>query len=68
MKHNTIEIVIFVKICLNLYECVDFVINGGGLTKYKSGYCLLPNCAISQTSEPHLDTIDLAHANLTISI
>ncbi|WKD24686.1 glycosyl transferase [Pseudoalteromonas sp. KG3] len=68
MKHNTIEIVNFVENMSNLYECVDLVINGGGLTKYESGYCLLPNCAISQTSEQHLDTIELAHANLTFDL
>ncbi|CAM4079303.1 glycosyl transferase [Pseudoalteromonas ostreae] len=68
MNNNTIEIVNFVENMSNLYEQVDLVINGGGLTKYESGYCLLPNCAVSQTSEQHLDTIELASANLTFDL
>lgn len=68
MKHNTLEIVNFVEDMSTLYESVDLVINGGGVTKYESGYCLLPNCAVSQTSEQHLDTIELADANLTFDL
>ena len=46
----------------------DVVISGGGLLKYESIYCSIPNYAINQTHEQELDTNILENQGLTMDL
>jgi spore coat polysaccharide biosynthesis predicted glycosyltransferase SpsG len=68
LKNNTYQALEFVDDMSAVYKQADLIINGGGLTKYEAGFCLIPNCAISQTREQHTDTLELARAHLTFDL
>lgn len=51
-----------------LYARADLVITGGGLAKYESAYCGIPNAALSQTALQHQDTRLLARRGLTLDL
>jgi spore coat polysaccharide biosynthesis predicted glycosyltransferase SpsG len=51
-----------------LYAATDFIITGGGLVKYESAYCDIPNVALSQTDLQDQDTTILASRNLTYDL
>jgi len=68
LKNNTYQALGFVDDMSAVYKQTDLIINGGGLTKYEAGFCLIPNCAISQTNAQHKDTLELASANLTFDL
>jgi len=68
LKNNTYQALEFIDDMSVVYKQVDLIINGGGLTKYEAGFCLIPNCAISQTREQHTDTLELARAHLTFDL
>ncbi len=46
----------------------DVVVSGGGLLKYESIYCAIPNYAINQTHEQEMDTNILDDQNLTVNL
>jgi len=46
----------------------DVVVSGGGLLKYESIYCAIPNYAINQTREQEGDTNILNDQNLTVNL
>lgn len=68
LKHNTLCYHSFVNNIAEYYSSHDVVINGGGAVKYESGFCLLPNAAISQTSDQRDDTIILAEQKLSFDL
>lgn len=68
VKNNDLQVIGFTENIAQLFRSVDIIVNGGGLTKYEAGFCLIPNCAISQTSEQHLDTLELSKHNLTYDL
>lgn len=39
-----------------IYERADFVINGGGLTKYESAFCMIPSASVSLTELQYEDS------------
>jgi spore coat polysaccharide biosynthesis predicted glycosyltransferase SpsG len=51
-----------------LYATSDFIITGGGLVKYESAYCAIPNVAFSQTELQNQDTIILDSLMLTYDL
>ncbi|WP_372766435.1 glycosyl transferase [Pseudoalteromonas sp.] len=67
-NNNDVEQRLFVNDMAQLYDLADIIISGGGLTKYEAGFCLKPNCALSQTQEQHEDTKMLAKANLCFDL
>lgn len=50
-----------------IYAKVDFVIHGGGMTKYECAFCFIPNATISQSELIAKDTVDFELAGLTIN-
>lgn len=40
----------------NIYARVDFVINGGGLTKYETAFCMIPSASVSLTELQYEDS------------
>lgn len=68
LKHNTLCYRSFVNNIAEYYNSHDVVINGGGAVKYESGFCLLPNAAISQTTDQRDDTIILAEQKLCFDL
>ena len=46
----------------------DIVVSGGGLLKYESIYCAIPNYAINQTHEQELDSNTLESQGLTVDL
>ena len=68
LKHNTLRYHSFVNNIAEYYSSHDVVINGGGSVKYESGFCILPNAAISQTQEQRDDTIILAEQKLCFDL
>ena len=46
----------------------DMVITGGGLLKYESAYCCIPNAAISQTIEQDIETHSFVKEGLTYDL
>jgi spore coat polysaccharide biosynthesis predicted glycosyltransferase SpsG len=48
-----------------LYAEADLIVTGGGLVKYESAYCDIPNIALSQTALQDMDTKILASRYLT---
>jgi spore coat polysaccharide biosynthesis predicted glycosyltransferase SpsG len=48
-----------------IYSRVDFVIHGGGMTKYECAFCFIPNATISQSELIAKDTVDFRIAGLT---
>jgi spore coat polysaccharide biosynthesis predicted glycosyltransferase SpsG len=48
-----------------LYAEADLIVTGGGLVKYESAYCAIPNVALSQTALQDQDTKILAARHLT---
>jgi spore coat polysaccharide biosynthesis predicted glycosyltransferase SpsG len=52
----------------NLYSAADLIVTGGGLVKYESAYCDIPNVALSQTDLQDQDTKILAARNLTYDL
>lgn len=51
-----------------LYAEADLIVTGGGLVKYESAYCGIPNVALSQTALQDQDTKILAARNLTYDL
>jgi spore coat polysaccharide biosynthesis predicted glycosyltransferase SpsG len=51
-----------------LYAEADLIVTGGGLVKYESAYCGIPNVALSQTALQDQDTRTLATRNLTFDL
>lgn len=51
-----------------LYARNDFIVTGGGLVKYESAYCGIPNASLSQTALQYQDTGILAARNLTLDL
>jgi len=68
MKNNTLLKKSFVKDMTLLYSQADALICGGGLSKYESGFCLLPNAAISQNDGQQQDTNILAKYHLSFDL
>lgn len=68
VENNKVEIVGFTEDISSYFADSDLIISGGGLTKYEAGFCLIPNCSISQTREQHQDTLELAKNNLTYDL
>lgn len=68
VENNRVEIVGFTEDISSYFADSDLIISGGGLTKYEAGFCLIPNCSISQTHAQHQDTIELAKNNLTYDL
>jgi len=68
MKNNTLLKTLFVKDMALLYSQADALICGGGLSKYESGFCLLPNAAISQNDGQQQDTSILAKHYLSYDL
>lgn len=68
LKNNDLQVIGFTENIAQLFRSADIIVNGGGLTKYEAGFCFVPNCAISQTSEQHLDTLELTKHNLTYDL
>jgi spore coat polysaccharide biosynthesis predicted glycosyltransferase SpsG len=52
----------------SVYAQTDFVICGGGLTKYESAYCAIPNACLSLTTLQQADTQAMAAQNLTLDL
>lgn len=52
----------------SVYEQVDFVVCGGGLTKYESAFCAIPNACLSLTTLQHSDTLAMAAQDLTLDL
>ncbi len=51
-----------------LYAEADLIVTGGGLVKYESAYCGIPNVALSQTALQDEDTRLLAARHLTFDL
>lgn len=68
MYHNDLEVMPFVEDVSQVYLGADVVISGGGATKYEAGFCVIPNCAVSQTVQQLDDTKILAKHNLTYDL
>ena len=68
LKNNAYKSLAFIDDMSVVYQQADLIINGGGLTKYEAGFCLIPNCAVSQTYEQLQDTLELAKAHLTFDL
>lgn len=51
-----------------LYAEADLIVTGGGLVKYESAYCGIPNVALSQTALQDQDTKILAARHLTLDL
>jgi spore coat polysaccharide biosynthesis predicted glycosyltransferase SpsG len=51
-----------------LYYHSDFVINGGGLTKYECCYCLIPSASLSTTDLQYKDSQILDKNNLLVNL
>ncbi len=68
VENNKVEIVGFTEDISIYFADSDLIISGGGLTKYEAGFCLIPNCSVSQTREQHQDTLELAKNNLTYDL
>ena len=52
----------------SLYAQADLIITGGGLVKYESAYCAIPNASLSQTELQGEDTRVLAAQDLTLDL
>jgi spore coat polysaccharide biosynthesis predicted glycosyltransferase SpsG len=52
----------------DLYRDADFVVCGGGLVKYESAYCGVPNACVSQTGLQAEDTRRMAARGLTLDL
>lgn len=52
----------------SIYENTDFIICGGGLTKYESAYCGIANACLSLTPLQQEDTRNMAAENLTLDL
>ncbi|WP_395344871.1 hypothetical protein PN836_008975 [Ningiella sp. W23] len=50
-----------------LYASCDLVISGGGLIKYESAYCAIPNISVAQTPEQLRESETFSRLNLCIS-
>lgn len=48
----------------SLYKKADLVVSGGGLIKYESAYCGIPNIVVAQTPEQFSETIEFEAVNL----
>ncbi|MFT5319602.1 MAG: spore coat polysaccharide biosynthesis predicted glycosyltransferase SpsG [Chlamydiales bacterium] len=46
----------------------DLLITGGGMLKYESAYCGIPNATLSQTKDQRKDTLVLASKKLTLDL
>ncbi len=68
MENNALLKTPFVKDMALLYSQADALICGGGLSKYESGFCLLPNAAISQNDGQQQDTSILARHHLSFDL
>ncbi|MCX8080342.1 MAG: hypothetical protein N3F09_03800 [Bacteroidia bacterium] len=67
-KNN--HIILYQKIdnITEFYSQSDLVISGGGLAKYESAFCGIPNLAFSITPEQHKETIEFEKYYLTYHI
>tara|TARA_B100002049_G_scaffold236164_1_gene222197 strand:+ start:1311 stop:2351 length:1041 start_codon:yes stop_codon:yes gene_type:complete len=52
----------------SLYHHTDLVVSGGGLTKYESAYCAIPNIVLAQTSEQYKESLSFAKNGLCITV
>lgn len=52
----------------SLYEKADLVVSGGGLIKYESAYCGVPNIVVAQTPEQYAETLAFQNANLCYAV
>ena len=48
----------------SLYDKADLVVSGGGLIKYESAYCGIPNIVLAQTPEQFAETLEFEAAKL----
>ena len=48
----------------SFYNKADLVVSGGGLIKYESAYCGIPNIVVAQTPEQFSETIEFEAFNL----
>jgi len=68
LKNNTIKCLPMTDAIENYYSDVDFIITGGGLSKYEAGYCCIPNASFSQNEGQYEDTKILASEGLTFDL
>jgi len=66
-NNNALMQYAFVENIESLYEKADFVVSGGGLVKYESAFCCVPNAAISVTNDQLNETIDFEKMGLTLN-
>lgn len=64
-KNNSLEVISETLKIESIYEISDIIISGGGLVKYESSYCGIPNIAISTNEFQYLETIKFEECNLT---
>lgn len=50
---------------VNILSESDLIITGGGLIKYESAFCIIPNISIAQNKEQEMDSIKLEEQGLT---
>ncbi len=68
IEFNNIKVYCVQPVLDSLLLDADIVVSGGGLLKYESIYCAIPNYAINQTHEQELDTNILESQGLTIDL
>ncbi len=66
-KHN-IKSIDFTNNIPSLYHHTDLVVSGGGLTKYESAYCAIPNVVLAQTSEQYNESLSFAKSGLCFTV
>ena len=51
-----------------LYHQTDLVISGGGLTKYESAYCAIPNIVLAQTQDQYDESVSFEEKGLCFTV
>ncbi|HSY75605.1 MAG TPA: hypothetical protein VK890_02040 [Bacteroidia bacterium] len=57
VKNNELKIIPFCNNIETVYSTTDIAITGGGVSKYESIYCCIPNGSVSQNTEEYADSL-----------
>jgi spore coat polysaccharide biosynthesis predicted glycosyltransferase SpsG len=57
IKNNELKIIPFCNNIETVYNTTDIAITGGGVSKYESVYCCIPNGSVSQNTEEYADSL-----------
>jgi len=68
LLNNNLNVLPFSDALEDIYCDIDISITGGGLTKYESAYCCIPNGNIPQTVDELSDSIFFENENLSFRL